>query len=107
MAQPPLPHRAVLRHHRDRQPSRFRLRAPVHLAAQAGTSAASVAFLPVLLLRYRRFGHLYLVTNNARFLILPGGPLNLGSRVNERNSRAGRRTRSAIGFNVESSPMVM
>ena len=28
-----------------------------------------------------RFDRLHLVTNNARFLILPGGPRNLGSRV--------------------------
>ena len=28
-----------------------------------------------------RFSRLHLVTNNARFLILPGGPRNLGSRV--------------------------
>ena len=28
-----------------------------------------------------QFGRLHLVTNNSRFLILPGGPRNLGSRV--------------------------
>ena len=28
-----------------------------------------------------QFGRLHLVTNNSRFLILPGGPANLGSRV--------------------------
>ena len=28
-----------------------------------------------------QFGRLHLITNNARFLILPGGPRNLGSRV--------------------------
>ena len=48
MEQVPLPHCVVLRQHRGRQRWRFRLPAPVHLAAQARASAASMTFLPVL-----------------------------------------------------------
>ena len=63
-----------------------------HVAHQRGRWLALLVFsAPALKCRARdrrigwdygvRFNRLHLVTNNARFLILPGGPRNLGSRV--------------------------